>query len=487
MTRPGRPPVPAREAPARRRGSRADAARLLRIGAVLAARLGGGAASALAARSCAPLAESLCAAFESLGPAFVKLGQFLSVRPDLLSPAALAAFERLQDRAAPVPFEAIRREVEAELGASLESLFEAFEVRPIASASLSQVHRALLPGGIAVAVKVRRPGAAAALRRDLRILGRAFRAAVSLSPLRGRVDAAALWAELLRTAEEELDFRREAETAEALARNFRGVSGIRVPRIHWGWTARRVLTAEFVEGVKISDPSVRARPDYAALAERGARAFLRQVLDHGLFHADLHPANVLVTPGGEVAYVDFGIAGRLSPRERESLLGALAGLLCRDAPLALRHLGRLGVRVPEAAAEPFAAEVGEVLDGALAPTLADTDLQRVGRGILAAVHRHRVGFPRKYALLVKALLTVEGTARTLHPAFSFEPVARDDLAERYRRNATVSGALEALWRGAALAGLAAVTAGEGALRAPAGTQRGPDGPEEESRGRGSDL
>ncbi len=442
----------------------ARVARLSRIAAVLAGRLAAGAAKAARQRSSVPLAEAACGAFESLGPAFVKLGQFLSVRPDLLGPAALGVFERLQDRAAPVPFEAVRREVEAELGAPLGDLFPDFEVQPLASASLSQVHRARLPGGTPVAVKVRRPGVAGVLREDLRIVGGLLRVAVLLSPFRGRIDAASLWGEVCRAAEEELDFRREAEVAEAMARNFRGLPGVRVPRIHWGWTTRRVLTADFVEGAKISDPAVRTRPDYAGLAERGARAFLQQVLDDGLFHADLHPANILITPAGEVAYVDFGIAGRLSPGERESILGALVGLLCRDAPLALRHLDRLGVQVAAPAVDAFAVEVGSVLDEALAPTLVDTDLQRIGRGILAAVHRHRVRFPRKYALLLKALLTVEGSARMLHPRFSFEFVARRYLADRYRRTATLSGALEALWRGAALAGLAGVVAAEEASK-----------------------
>lgn len=431
----------------------------LRLAAILTALARGAATGALAslgAGSRAPLAASLRRAFESLGPAFVKLGQFLSVRPDLLPPHVLAEFERLQDQADPVSFARVRARVEAELGAPLARLFRHFDPEPLASASLSQVHRAELPSGEAVAVKVQRPGAASSMERDLALAAALLPVLVRLTPLGGRLDAAALWGELRQTFADELDFRREAEAAAAMARNFRGFPGIRVPRIHWGWTTRRVLTAEYVDGLKISAAAVRRRPDYAELAERGARAFLQQVLRDGLFHADLHPANLLVTPKGEIAYLDFGITGRLTPEERRNVLGALAGLLARDPPLALRHLDRLGVLVPPAQVAGFVEALARLMDEALAPSLGETSLARIGRGILAAVHRHRVTFPRKYALLAKALLTVEGSARLLHPGFSFEAAARGYLHETAGRELGVVRLLEAGWRGAALLGAGAL-------------------------------
>ncbi|GAB4261890.1 MAG: AarF/ABC1/UbiB kinase family protein [Deferrisomatales bacterium] len=411
-------------------------------------------------RSWGPMGTALARAFDRLGPAFVKLGQFLSVRPDLVPPAALEAFERLQDRAEPVAVDRVLRVAEEELGAPARRLFREFDPEPVATASLSQVHRAVLPGGAPVAVKVQRPGAAQSLQRDLRLVGRAARLLVALSPLRGRVDPRALWGEVLETAAAELDFRREAETAETVARNLRGVEGVRIPRVYWGWTGRRVLTTEFVEGAKISDPSARGRGDYPELAERGARVFLSQVLEHGLFHADLHPANLLLTPAGEIAYVDFGITGRLSPEERRALLGALAGLLCRDAPLALRHLALLGVGIPRERVAAFTEEVATVMDRALVPRLGELPMGEIGRGILAAVHRHRVVFPRKHALLIKALVTIEGTARLLHPGFSFEREARNYLSELARKGVTLGGLAELAWRAAALIGVGAVTAAE---------------------------
>ncbi|MHB8766183.1 MAG: ABC1 kinase family protein, partial [Deferrisomatales bacterium] len=398
--------------------------RVAAVAAVLAGYGAAGAVRAVGARSWGPLAASLRRAFERLGPAFVKLGQFLSVRPDLVPPGAVAEFERLQDQAAPVPLARILGVLEAELGGGAGRLFRDFDPEPLAAASLSQVHRATLPDGRRVAVKIQRPGAAASLRQDLALAGRLAGAALALTPLRRRVDLGRLWAEVLEACEGELDFRREAEAAEAMARNFRGFPGVRIPRVHWAWTTRRVLTTDLVEGVKISHAGARGRRDYEALAELGARAFLKQVLEDGLFHADLHPANLLVTPDGEIAYLDFGIHGRLSPAERHAVLGALAGLLGRDPALALRHLARLGVEVPAGRAAAFTLEVGRVMDQALPPRLQDLSVGRIGRGLLAAVHRHRVVVPRRHALLVKALVTIEGTARGLHPNFSFEAAAR---------------------------------------------------------------
>ncbi len=431
--------------------------RAVRVTAVLGFRLAAGALAGAVARDWQPVGTHLRTAFQRLGPAFVKLGQALSVRPDLVPGPVLDELARLQDRVPPAPAAEIRRVVERELGAPLSGRFRSFEAEPVAAGSVAQVHRAVLPDGRPVAVKVRRPGVAAALRLDAALAGPLLRAGVAVSPLRGRVDAAAVAAEIRAAVDRELDFRVEAEVAGELARNFRGFPGVRVPRVLWGWTGRRVLTTEFVEGEKLSAAAARSRPDYRELAERGARAFLKQVLEDGLFHADLHPANLLITPEGEIAYVDFGIWGRLSGGERHALLGALAGLVGRDPSLALRHLGRLGVRVPPDRTGGFVRDVAEIMDAAVAPRLDQVALAPIGRGLMTAVRRHGVRFPHKYAVLVKALATVEGAARLLHPSFSFDAAARRYLVERARREVSVSGALEAAWRGAALVAVGAMT------------------------------
>ncbi|NOY44151.1 MAG: AarF/ABC1/UbiB kinase family protein [Deltaproteobacteria bacterium] len=404
---------------------------------------------------------------ERAGPGFVKLGQVLSVRPDLVPEPLRRELETLQDRAAPVPWARVRQALERALGVDPRQRFRALDTRPVASASIAQVHRALLPSGQAVAVKVLRPGVEREMARNLRLARRLSPVLGLWAPLRGRVDARSLWDEIERAAHDELDLRAEGETAAELGRRFRGDPWIRVPRVFWGHTGRRVLTTEWIEGHKISSPEAREHPSYPSLAEAGARAFFRQVLEFGLFHADLHPANLFVTPDGRIAYVDFGIRGRLEPGERHAVLGTLAGMLSRDPALALRHLERLGVRVPEAHRHAFVKEVGRALDAGLEPTLKEVPVASIGIGLLRATRRHRVRFPHRHAVLVKALLSIEGTARMLHPDFSLERCARDYLQELALRRVDFATVAEALWRGTVLMGLGGLVASQTARPPPA--------------------
>ncbi|MBI5446593.1 MAG: hypothetical protein HY900_35920 [Deltaproteobacteria bacterium] len=437
---------------------------VLRLGQI-AAVLGRALASALWwsawEGSWAPAGESLRRAFERLGPAFVKLGQFLSVRPDLVPPGALAELERLQDATGPLPLPEVMALLERELDAPVGRLFAHFEAVPTASASVSQVHRAVLHGGEAVAVKIQKPDAERSIRRDLRLVGVLLRATVGWTPLRRRVDLVSLWAEVVEASEVELDFRREAEAAEAMARSFREWPGIRIPRVHWAFTTRRVLTAEFIAGTKISDVALRRRDEYAGLAELGARAFLKQVLVDGFFHADLHPANILVTPEGEIAYLDFGIVGRLTDSERRAAVGALAGLLSGDASLAVRNLQALGIAIPSDRRSAFGSDILASVQHVLTSRLADVSVVGLAKALFGAARRHRVAFPRTCALLLKGLLTIEGTARGLHPDFRFEHAIRSHFLAELRGTVSFTALVEACWRGAALLGFAALCASDG--------------------------
>jgi ubiquinone biosynthesis protein len=428
--------------------------RSTRIGWVLTRATAGALALSVVRRSAVPLAEGLTRAFEDLGPAFVKLGQFLSVRPDLIGPELSDVFGRLRDRAREIPAGEIREILRRELGAPAETLFRSFDDTPLGAASLSQVHRAELPDGRTVAVKVQRPGAALALERDVALLAR-IAALLGRAPFLSRhLDLEGFVGEIGRSAAQELDFRREGEIAERFARAFRDEPGLRIPRIHWGLTSRRILTMDCLEGFSISDPRARGTPGYEKLAEEGARFFFRQVLDLGLFHADLHPSNLFVTADGRIGYVDFGIWGELGVEERHAILGTLAGLLARDATLALRHLARLGIEIPPERRISFARDVSAELDRAMGPTLQDTSVARMGLGLLAAVRKHRVRVPHKYALLVKALLTVEGSARLLHGSFDMEAAARAYLLNRPASRIGIGTLLEAAYRAAVLAALA---------------------------------
>lgn len=393
-----------------------------------------------------PLAAALSRGFARLGPAFVKLGQFLSVRPDLVGEPFASEMAKLRDRAMPLEYSVVSGIVRSELGLTPEALFAEFDREPLASASVSQVHRALTFSGERLAIKVQRPDAPERLRQDLSILRSLAALAGRLPTVRPHGDPAGFVDRIIESSLEETDFRREGEACERFRVLFRREARLKVPKVHWGYTTRRVLATEFMEGWKISDQEARTVAGYEELAEVGAQLFFRQVLEYGLFHADLHPSNVFVTADGKIGYLDFGIRGELTTAERENLLGAIIGMLARDERAVLENLAALGVAVPPGKRAGFVAEMRNVLESSFGPSLAETSTAALGRGLMAAVGRHGVKLPHKYALLVKALLTVEGSARTLHSTFDMETAARNYLTGHHAGTLRPSLLADALWR-----------------------------------------
>jgi ubiquinone biosynthesis protein len=385
------------------------------------------------------VARHLREALEEAGPGFVKAGQLLSVRPDLVPTAWIAELERLQDAGPTVPFDAIRATLRRELGREDGWPFAQVDPRPAAAASVAQVHRATLTrevrpvdgaplaAGTVVAVKVLRPGIEGRLAADL---AWARRWARRLARLPGAAAGTALAAldEVEASAARELDLRHEGRVADRFRRDFRDDPVVQVPRVVWPGTTRRVLTSEWVEGWRLSElgPAERAGIDARALAEHGARAFLRQVLELGRFHADLHPANLLVTPQGRICYLDFGIVGRAPPARRRAIARLLAGTAYGDEGLALDASRALGLDIPDAVAPEVAREVAALAERHLRGRT-PADVRGYATGFLDLLRRHRIAIPSGYGLLVKALLTVEGVARSLYPDLDVVEVARPEV------------------------------------------------------------
>lgn len=375
-------------------------------------------------------------AFEDLGPAFVKLGQLISVRPDEFSEELVAEMRTMQDAVPALPASEIRRVIAEDFGAEPEELFASFDDAPLASASIAQVHRAtlasayrpvwgdVLPEGADVVVKVVRPGAAESIRSDIAV-ARRLAERVGRTFLARRFDPVALLDEFATTVERELDLRQEGRYADRFLFDFRDDPRVVAPRIVWTRSTARVLTMEYMRGWRLTDieEAKAAGVDCFGLAVHGATAFMRQVFVYGRYHADLHPANLFVTPDNTIAYLDFGIVGYLTPEERMNITQVMAALVYRDPDRALKYSEKLGVHVPPERVEPVRRGLGELLDGT---TRADgtRDFAHFGLGFLKLLGEHDVKIPSGYGLLIKSLATVEGVARALYPEIDIVATAQ---------------------------------------------------------------
>jgi ubiquinone biosynthesis protein len=373
------------------------------------------------------VALQLRLACEALGPTFIKLGQLASVRPDVFAPETVFELERLQDRIPPVPAGEIGRILAEDLGAPPERLFASFDFEPLATASIAQVHVATLardyrpvtgetlPAGSRLAVKIVRPGIEREIAADLAIARRWARR-LARFPRLARLGLEALLEEFEGSLASELDLRNEGRVADGFARDFANDPLIVVPRVAWPYTTRRVLTTEFVTGWRLNDlgEAERSGIDARRLAAHGAEVFMRQVLVHGRFHADLHPANLFVTPDGRICYLDFGITGRTTPPQRIAIAQVLAATVYGDARRALHYSRELGLEVPADKVAAVQSAVSALMQTHLAGR-AQADVRGFALGFLAMLADFRIPIPEGYGLLIKALVTVEGVARAIYP------------------------------------------------------------------------
>jgi ubiquinone biosynthesis protein len=392
-------------------------------------------------------AEQARIACEALGPAFIKLGQVISVRPDLFPTELVFEMEKLQDSVAPLPVASIRRVIFEEFGRPAEEIFATFEDTPLASASIAQVHRATLrepirpafgaelPAGKLVAVKVVRPGAEEAILADIAEARRLVSRIARLKRLR-RLNLPGFLDEFAATLVSEVDLRNEGRVSDRFAFDFRDDPLMVVPRVAWRLTTRRVLVNEFVRGWRLSEitEAERAGVDAYALAVHGASVFMRQVLVLGRFHADLHPANLLVTPDSRICYLDFGIVGRTSGAERIAIAQVLAATVYGDADRALKYSEELGLVVPEKERPAVRESVAQLLHDTMGGNGQRADVRRFAVGFLSMLAQHGIHVPIGYGLLIKALVTVEGVARALYPQIDIteaaKPYATELIAER---------------------------------------------------------
>ncbi len=384
---------------------------------------------------------------DDLGPTFVKFGQLLSTRSDILPEGVLLELQKLQDTVKPMPAGAAQAIIEKELGAPVEEVFDRFDPVPLGSASIGQVHRAVLRGGEVVAIKVRRPEAPARVEADLELM-REF--ADFLDRRFGHrifVDVRGLVAEFEGVVRRELDYAAEAENARRFAVNFAGTPVV-IPGIHLELSTSRVLTMEYVEGTRFHDirPLLLTPSERHRVASMGAEAIFKMAFEDGFFHGDPHPGNLILTPEGNLALLDFGMVGYMSRGDIEALSRLFIAVIQRDAAAALRSLENLGVRYATEVRGDLVRDLREFLNKYSGLSVGEVTLGQALSELIALARRYRMRVPPVFPLLTKALVTAEGLARSIDPTINVyevaRPYARRLLAERYRPEVVAEGTRE---------------------------------------------
>ncbi|MDD9944944.1 MAG: AarF/ABC1/UbiB kinase family protein [Myxococcales bacterium] len=389
-------------------------------------------------------AVRLRAVIEELGPSFIKLGQIASTRPDLIPADIIAELRGLQDDVAPVPFDEIREQIQQQLGAPIAAIFADFDERPLASASIGQVYRAKLrmpqEGGDAledVVVKVQRPGISATIERDVDLLYWLAHAIERSIPEAKIYKPVRLVDEFDRTVRAELDYGQEADNAERFRDNFEGAAGVRFPCVFRQASARRVLTLEYLPGVNVF-AAVEAGASGEDIARTAIDVIIKMVFDHGFFHADPHPGNLLIMgpPDAPVlGIIDLGQVGRLSPRARDRMIDLLVAIGRKDSRAIASALLHLGTPTKRLDRDAFEAEVASLTDRYLGRRLADIEPAVLLRELVQGSQRFGLEMPAELMVVAKCLMTVEGIGRQIYPeldlADALTPYLKEMVSLRY--------------------------------------------------------
>ena len=364
-------------------------------------------------------------ALERLGPTFIKFGQMVSTRTDVIPPELANELRKLQDEVPPEPFELVRAVIEVELEAPLEELFASFDSEPAAAASLGQVHWATLHDGTEVAVKVQRPDARRQVEIDIDIALTQARWVAEHTDIFGNLDIVAISEEFADAVRQELDYSKEARNAERLWRAVLEDDTVAFPRVYWQDTTGRVLTLERLVGIRMNriDLLDEAGMDRAELARRGINCFLRQMFEIGFFHADPHPGNYLALPDGRVGFTDFGRVGNISEESRERFVDLVWGAVNRDPRMATDTLVAMSGN-PEVDEVVLHREVARLIGKYHGLELGGIDFGELMRETLGLIRGHSLGVPSDFALLISTLGILEGVGTMLDPSFDFASVAK---------------------------------------------------------------
>ncbi len=371
-----------------------------------------------------------------LGPTFIKIGQALGTRADLLPLAYIKELALLQDQVPPFPNEEAFARIESELGRSVSEAYAEFDTEPVASASLGQVYRARMHTGEEVAVKVQRPNLRETVGRDIAVLGRITRVLARFPSVSENADWEGMLREFRETIGEEMDYAREAANADRFRENFREWRVVRVPRIHWTHTTSRVLTMQFIRGTKVTDlEGLKARRISPVKVNRLlSRAYLKQLLEDGFFHADPHPGNLLVMDSGHLAFFDFGMVGRITPRLQSQMIDAFFHVVGRDTEGLAQDLINLNFLKPGVDAERVRPVVEGLFRHYLNLKLGDINFKELTYDLAEVMYEYPFRLPSNFTYVIRALMTLEGIGIVTDPGFSFfdtaKPFAKEFMLRR---------------------------------------------------------
>ncbi len=364
-------------------------------------------------------AERMRLALEELGPTFVKFGQLLSTRPDVIPMSYVMEFAKLQDNVPSFSYDEVRQQIRLELGADIEEYFPFFDPLPIAAASIAQVHRAKLVTGEVVVVKVRRPRVVELVGTDIDVLMSLALLAERHLPGTDIYDPVGLVREFARTIRREMDFSREGHTIEKMAENFSGDTTLYFPKVFWEETSKGILTLEYIDGIKVSEHAIidKAGLDRKLIAKRGADAFMKMVLVHGFFHGDPHPGNVLILPDNVICLLDYGMVGRVDEQVKSYLIDILLAIIKRDVEEVISLLVHSGDLPDNLNTRALRRDLSEFIDSYYEVPLQEIEVGRMLLEFIEIITTYHIKFQPDLLLLSKALVTIEGMGRELDPQF----------------------------------------------------------------------
>lgn len=375
---------------------------------------------------------------EELGPTFVKIGQIASTRPDIIPADILQELVKLQDNVSLFSFDEVRRIIEEELADSLENSFAEFRETPLAAASIGQVHHAVLLSGERVAVKIQRPNIMSVIDTDLEILQDLARLAESRIDWVERYQIRTIVEELSRSLREELDYENEGRNAEKIAKQFINDSKVHIPKVYWEYSTKKILTMEYIDGIKLNEIEKLQQEGYdtKVLGEKIVNAIFHQILIDGFFHGDPHPGNIVALPGQVIAFMDFGMVGRITPEMRAHIASFVIALMRKNTSEVVKAITNMGLVPDEVNVKQLHSDVDKLREKYLDVPFSQMSIGNAVNELFSVAYRHKIMIPTDLTILGKTLLTLEGTVEKLNHEISIlavaEPFGKQLLMDRFK-------------------------------------------------------